>query len=52
MRLPVRMRAPLTHLALAGVLAVGLVACSSEEPGRSRTEAEARSKIIAARPAR
>ena len=45
MRLPVRPLAPLTHLALVGVLAAGLVGCSSEEPAE-QDEAEARSKII------
>ncbi len=45
MRLSVRPLAPLTHLALVGVLAFGLVACSSEEPAE-RDRAEARSKIL------
>ena len=45
MRLPVRPLAPLTHLALVGVLAAGLVGCSSEEPAE-QDEGEARSKII------
>ena len=40
-----RTLAPLTHLALVGVLAVGLVGCSSEEPAE-RDEADAQSKII------
>ena len=45
MRLPVRLPVLVTRLALVGVLAGGLVACSSEEPAE-RDEAEAQSTII------